>query len=697
MKKYTLFLFVLAGIVLLNPRSSDATGKLFARFPNWDGSPVFDLQLKKFTADVQIQDQLAVVHIDETFFNNNPQVMEGIYILELPEGSKLTDMALWINGERVEQEIKRREDAVQEFEEIVRRSIDPLLAEEIADNVFRLRLFPLPPNDVRRIEITYMHPLPHIGDNIQFLFPLILEDYKAGQVDSAAIHIDIKTQTAIESVSTGLQVPAGKTTINRITDTNYVVEFQDLGTIFDFDFSLNIALASQPVFTALSFTPATVIDDGFLLFWVRPPDVFFPENEDNRDMVFCVDISASMIGPKLSQVKQALRETLDRLTPNDRFNIVAFNTGVESFSETLLQASSVNIDAAKLYVQTLSATGLTNLNGALLSALGMFDDGVGPAQILLIGDGQPTSGVTNKNAILANVQSANNLGVQIFPVAIGRDVDQGLFEELAAQNAGVSFVVEELENIVIRFKTIYDQVVSPTLTEVAIDFGNIFAYDLQPPGLTNLSKGAQLQLAGRYIQPGIGAVSLQADNGTASIDTSATIDLGQVPQTEFVSRFWAAQKIIALQQEIEEFGENQELIDAIVLLSINYSVLSRYTAFLVVEPGNGDVLVSVDEDEVALPQTFTLLQNYPNPFNPETTIKYSIALSDGSGSFVTLAIYNLLGERVRLLVEERKEPGEYTVVWDGRDDQGQVLPSGIYVYKFQVGNFVASRRMLLLK
>ncbi len=696
MKKYSLLLIVLAGLVLLSPQTCDATGKLFARFPNWDGSPVFDLQLKKFTADVQIQDQLAVVHIDETFFNDNPQVMEGIYFLELPQGSKLTDMALWINGERVEQEIKRREDAVREFEEIVRRSVDPLLAEEIADNVFRLRLFPLPPNDVRRIEITYMQPLPHIADNSQFLFPLILEDYDAAPVDSAAIHIDIKTQTAIESVSTGLQVPAGKTTINRITDTHYEVEFLELGTIFDYDFSLNTALANQPVFTALSFMPATVLDDGFLLFWVRPPDFFYPEEGESRDMVFCIDISASMIGAKLSQVKQALEETLDRLTVNDRFNIIAFNSGVESFSTTLLPANPLNLDAARLYVRTLSATGLTNLNGALLSALGMFGAWGNVAQILLIGDGEPTSGVTDKNAILANVQGANNADAQIFPVAIGEDVDRDLFEALAAQNDGVAFAVEEIENIVARFRTIYEQVVSATLTGVEVGFGELLAYDLQPAVLGNLAKGAQLRLAGRFVQPGTGTVSLRADNGTALVDTSAAIDLTQAPQTEFVSRFWAAQKIAALQQEIEAFGENDELIDAIVLLSINYSVLSKYTAFLVVEPGTGDILSSVDEADGALPPTFALFQNYPNPFNPETTITYSITQA-GSGSVVTLAVYNLLGEQVRLLVEEPKEAGEYSAVWDGRNDQGLVLSSGIYIYKLQVGDFVTSRRMLLLK
>ena len=83
------------------------------------------------------------------------------------------------------------------------------------------------------------------------------------------------------------------------------------------------------------------------------------------------------------------------------------------------------------------------------------------------------------------------------------------------------------------------------------------------------------------------------------------------------ARFWAAYKIKELQQQIEEFGENQELIDAIIALSIHYSVLSEYTAFIVVEPTGTDgwPTTSVDE-KVLTPETITLHQNYPNPFQP---------------------------------------------------------------------------------
>ncbi len=108
--------------------------------------------------------------------------------------------------------------------------------------------------------------------------------------------------------------------------------------------------------------------------------------------------------------------------------------------------------------------------------------------------------------------------------------------------------------------------------------------------------------------------------------------------------------------------------------------------------------VSVEDGlHAELPETFTLFQNYPNPFNPETMIKYNIAPSADHAALVTIAIYNVLGERVRLLVQERKEPGEHAVAWDGADDAGQVLPSGIYIYTLRVGGFVARRRMLFLK
>jgi len=96
---------------------------------------------------------------------------------------------------------------------------------------------------------------------------------------------------------------------------------------------------------------------------------------------------------------------------------------------------------------------------------------------------------------------------------------------------------------------------------------------------------------------------------------------------------------------------------------------------------------------VAVPNDFILLQNYPNPFNPVTTIDYGLS----TNSYVKLTIYNILGQRVKTLVDEEQTAGYKTVMWDGRNDRGEQVSSGIYLYRIQAGSFTKTVKMSLLK
>ncbi|MFQ5652831.1 MAG: FlgD immunoglobulin-like domain containing protein, partial [bacterium] len=95
----------------------------------------------------------------------------------------------------------------------------------------------------------------------------------------------------------------------------------------------------------------------------------------------------------------------------------------------------------------------------------------------------------------------------------------------------------------------------------------------------------------------------------------------------------------------------------------------------------------------SLPETFTLEQNYPNPFNPETTIRFHLPEAAGT----TLAIYNLLGQKVRTLVHGTLAAGRYSVKWDGRDERRLQVPSGGYVFELRATGFVQRRKMLLVR
>lgn len=141
-------------------------------------------------------------------------------------------------------------------------------------------------------------------------------------------------------------------------------------------------------------------------------------------------------------------------------------------------------------------------------------------------------------------------------------------------------------------------------------------------------------------------------------------------------------------------GPSTQLVFAVdsARISLSDTVVSRVPSFTkgvvtvtptaVFEPGGG-----------SLPSEFRLNQNYPNPFNASTTIEFATSHDDQ----VSLEVYDLLGRRVKTLVEGHLPPTQYRAEWDGTDPDGKPLPSGIYVYRLTTGNVSESKKMILLK
>ncbi len=112
---------------------------------------------------------------------------------------------------------------------------------------------------------------------------------------------------------------------------------------------------------------------------------------------------------------------------------------------------------------------------------------------------------------------------------------------------------------------------------------------------------------------------------------------------------------------------------------------------------NDALVASVDENPGIVPGEFTLQQNYPNPFNPSTIIRFSISRVDQGGR-VSLRIFNVLGQEVRTLLDNAPaQAGTYELTWDGRDDSGRVLASGVYLYQLTVGSVSQTKRMVFMQ
>jgi hypothetical protein len=101
--------------------------------------------------------------------------------------------------------------------------------------------------------------------------------------------------------------------------------------------------------------------------------------------------------------------------------------------------------------------------------------------------------------------------------------------------------------------------------------------------------------------------------------------------------------------------------------------------------------ISRSNDEI--PENFTLFQNYPNPANPETIIRYNLPVT----ADVSLVVYDVLGRKMRVLVNGVQTPGKYSVTWNGRDEFGNPVSSGIYIYQIRAGGLVSMKKMVLMR
>ena len=142
----------------------------------------------------------------------------------------------------------------------------------------------------------------------------------------------------------------------------------------------------------------------------------------------------------------------------------------------------------------------------------------------------------------------------------------------------------------------------------------------------------------------------------------------------------------------EDLGINGDGADDIRDFSVNGNHLDT-GGDPVLAPSGAFVVTSIGDVASAVPEEFHLRQNYPNPFNPVTNVEFGIRNSE----LVSLTIYDLSGREVRNLVNNRLEAGMHIVVWDGMDNLGESVTSGMYFYRLQAGNFVAAKKMLLVR
>ncbi len=347
----------------------------------------------------------------------------------------------------------------------------------------------------------------------------------------------------------------------------------------DRDFALYYSVSPEEVgLSLLGYKPAG--EDGFFLLLVAPQVEVEEREAVAKDVIFVLDVSGSMEGEKLRQAKAALEFVLKRLNPEDRFNVIAFSTGVRRFAPSLRPASYR--DEALEFTRKLYAGGSTNIYQALLEALSDVEDR--PTYLLFLTDGLPTVGVTDVERIVHEVGREVPENVRLFTFGVGDDVNTFLLDRLSSEHRGTSTYVRPGEDIEEAVSTFYSRISQPVLTDLAVDWGDIEVYDVHPYPLPDLFAGMQLVVVGRYREGGKTRIVLTGRVGEEEKRfVYEDVEFVEKGGEDFIARLWATRRIGYLMEQIRLHGENEELVEEIVRLSLRYGVITPYTSFLVEE------------------------------------------------------------------------------------------------------------------
>lgn len=549
------------------------------------------LPVKSINIDVKIDGQVATTHVDQIFRNDTQFTLEGTYFFPIPENASIIEFSIWENGKKLVGEVRSREEARRIYDEIVRRQRDPGLLEYAGRDLFQASIFPIPPNSDKRLELKYSQVLQADSGTVAYKYPLgtgrniwqrqarenvnLGDGQKFGTISGK---VEITSPTPIRNVYSPTHWIDVAT-----KDQNARVSFETKSS--DSDFQLYFTPSSDDLGVSL-LTYREPGKDGYFLLQIAPrPDIAESELV-NKDIVFVLDTSGSMADEgKMDKARQALLFGIRTLRPGDRFNVIGFAGEERSMERGLIEANDEGRKRGIEFVGKLSATGGTNINDALLTALKQFENTSRPKMLVFMTDGLPTVGVTNADQIVKNLASAKKVDVRIFPFGFGYDVNTALLDRIGSENGGVSDYVQPKEDLEIKVSNFFRRVSSPVLADVELDMGPVLTEFVYPRTLTDVFRGSQITLIGRYKNTNdLRNITLRLSGIMGSQKRSFAYTKMDFPvraeNNDFLPRLWASRRVGYLIEQIRLNGETKELRDEVTDLGTRYGLVTPYTSYL---------------------------------------------------------------------------------------------------------------------
>ncbi|XP_031423009.1 inter-alpha-trypsin inhibitor heavy chain H3-like [Clupea harengus] len=628
-----------------------------------------EIEVQSVRVDCKVASRFAHTVMTTKALNKGNSSKEIFFEVDLPKTAFITNFSMEIDGETYVGEIKEKEKAKKQYEKavssgqtagLIKASGRKMEKFSVSVNIaaysnvtFTLSYEELLKRRLGNYEITTRVKPKQLVQNFEIVAD-IYEPQGIAFLDANATFITNELLPLVEKTVTD---KTAHVSFSPTLDQQRKCPDCD-GTLIDGDFFIKYDVNRDDSIGDIQ------IVNGYFVHYFAPADL--PRVPKN--VVFVIDISGSMSGHKMEQTKEALLTILSDLNEDDYFGLVLFDDEIEPWRPSLTKATEDYVATAKEFVKTIEDRGSTNINDAVLKAVEMLmtdkqqnllpENSV--SMVILLTDGQPTSGETDTEVIQENVQASIDGNVTLFCLGFGYDLDYGFLDTMAKQNDGLARRIYEASDAVVQLQGFYEEVASPLLSDVLFRYPEDAVHSLTNSHFKQLFNGSEIVVAGQLIEndmenflievSGHGVDEYVIQGQSSAQEWDIMFPEQEYIFGEFTERLWAYLTIEQLLDRKDK-GSPEERANATAEaldLSLKYNFVTPLTSMVVTKPENeenpDDVLIAdkLTEEQRTGPQAqgFHPPAQYANyrlasaPRGPPAYFDASSPLVDGDPHFI---------------------------------------------------------------
>ncbi|MBI1271635.1 VWA domain-containing protein [bacterium] len=589
------------------------------------------LPLAGVDIDATVVGRVADVTIIQRFVNSFPENLEAVYTFPVAASASVYSVEMKVGDRVIKGKVEERSQARANYRLAIENGQRACLMEQERDEIFTVSVGNIPPEEEVSIEIKYSEALTFYEDgSTEIRLPLVVAPkYTPGEpVAREQVGNGVLLDTDRVSDASRISPPRLVDSFDPEVDLNVCVKISAPKNSSRAELGLGLKdLACSQYATRSSFdktgTRVTLgrknelMNRDFVLRWQHAdrvltsqflshrtgqkglysgmlsilPPVQEKVVETGRDLVFLLDRSGSMHGEKMISAKRACKFLLSSLGPRDRFAINAFDHENDWFSEPTLfegkakmcRATEEAVSAGLDFLTTVDAQGGTEIGRALIASCDRFErlkDCKEPI-VVLITDGH----IGDESDVLRLVQQKVS-NIRVFTVGIDSAVNYGFLERLARLSGATSAFVNPGDELESTMRRIACNIGQPLIQEIKLEGINcrIEQSTIAPRMVPDLFSGRCADIFFQFEKTGGGKPRIEISGLFADGSPyRSEVDLDSA-RTEAISRLWARRVISDLEDEYRSSnGDRQEIQNAIVALSVEHSILCRFTAFSVID------------------------------------------------------------------------------------------------------------------